>query len=343
MNYQNLTKEILIALRGELNQRELSSKLGYQFNQVGKWEAGATLFHWQDFIKVCEVNSIPWRKHTEEIFLFHSTHDDQTLPLFQILCQFHGPLDFDDLAAALGKSRSSLQRLLQNQVKLDFVDALRLMDYRPYVLQSWLSRFVACDKLPSAAEKFERETLMLKSLLSLPFAPIVNAALRLDSYRALEKHSDQWVATQAGVSLLEARAALSKLVESGAVQKRNDTYIGLFQEITMLKVPEFRRVTQYLNESIAEKFRPDRATKPDLTNPSISATRVYPASHEASRAIADAIVEFHHKVSQILKSDRGKKTHVRAVVLHSLDMSILAESSVAAGVARPAVAENAPL
>ena len=180
MNYQNLAKEIVVGLRGQLSQRDLSAKLGFQFNQVGKWEAGATLFHWQDFTKLCEVLEIPWRKHAGEVFLFHSTPEDHSFPIFSILCQFHGPLDLDDVATALHKSRSSIQRLLHDQVKLDFVDVLRLMDYRPYVLQSWLTRFIALSQLPSAGEKFDHETTMFKSLLSLPWAPIVNAALRLE-------------------------------------------------------------------------------------------------------------------------------------------------------------------
>lgn len=335
MNYQELSKEIIIGLRGKLSQRDLSSKLGFQFNQIGKWETGATLFHWQDFTKLCDGLEIPWRKHTQEVFLFHSLPEDEGFPIFNILCQFHGPLELDDVASVLHKSRSSVQRLLHDQVKLDFVDVLRLMDYRPYVLQSWLTRFIALAQLPAGAEKFERETVMFKSLLSVPWAPIVNAALRLDGYRDLEHHSDQWLSDQTAVSVHDVQIALAKLLETGAIQKRGEKYVGLFQEITMLKIPEFRRVTQYLNETIAAKFSVTGARKPNFLNPSISATRVYPVSSEGSRALADAVVEFHHKVSAILKADQGAKNHVRAIVLHSLDMSALVDAKVESSAAEP--------
>lgn len=346
MNYDSLSKEILIGLRGKRTQRELSKLLGYDFNQVGKWESGATLFHWPDFTKLCDALEIPWRKVTEDTFLFHSVENDQPFPIFSILCQFHGPLEVDEIALALNKSRSSVLRLQHDQVKLDFVDVLRLMDLRPYVLQNWLGRFVDLGLLSSGKEKFDLETRLFKSLLSVPWAPVVNAALRLEEYNRLPVHSDEWIAEKTALSSADVKIAIDRLLETGAIYKRGEKYFGLFKEITMLKSPEFRRVTQYLNQSIAKNFKVEAAKKPNLLNPSISSTRVYPVSDEASRAIADAVVEFHHKVSSILKSDAGTKTHVRAIVLHCIDMSILTETRPTTGheAAVPAVTQpTAPL
>lgn len=332
-DYARLSREIIVELRlhGEAHettsQRDFSSKLGYTFNQAGKWESGTTQFYWQDFTKICDALSIPWRRFTEDVLLFRSTNTDEPLHIFRILSQFLGPVETEKLASVLQRSRSSIQRLNHTQAKLDFVDFLRLMDVRPYVLQSWLARFFDISKFHSFAEKFRAEQQMFKGILSVPWASSVNAALGLQTYQDLPMHSDAWLAERTGLRACEVRTALDKLVEANVVHFNGTKYIGLFQEITMLKSPEFRRVTQYLNEAIAKSFKADHRTRPDFNRPSLSSTRIYPVSAEASREIADAFVEFHHRIAHIIKSDTGAKDHVRAIVFHCLDMSLLGEKA----------------
>lgn len=332
-DYVKLSREIIVELRlrsGDrdtaVSQRDFSSKLGYTFNQAGKWESGTTQFYWQDFAKVCDTLGIPWRSHIEDALLFRSMNADEPLHIFRILTQFLGPIDTEKLAVILQRSRSSVQRLAHKQAKLDFVDFLRLMDVRPYVLQSWLGRFFDLSKFQSCAEKFRSEQQMFKGILSVPWASSVNAALGLKTYQDLPLHSDEWLAERAGLRASEVRSALDKLVEANVVHFNGAKYVGLFQEITMLKSPEFRRVTQYLNEAIAASFRADRRPQPDMNRPSLSSTRIYPVSAEASREIADAFVEFHHRIARIIKNDTRAKDHVRAIVFHCLDMSLLGVS-----------------
>ncbi len=331
-DYTKLSREIIVELRlmagksdESTSQREFSSKLGYSFNQAGKWESGTTQFYWQDFTKVCDTLQISWRKHTEDALLFRTTDPNEPLHIFRVLTQFLGPIETDKLASILKRSRSSVQRLAHKQAKLDFVDFLRLIDVRPYVLQSWLGRFFDLNKFSSFAEKFRSEQLMFKGILSVPWASSVNAALGLQGYQELPMHSDDWVAQQVGLRAEDVHIALEKLMEASAIYFNGTKYVGHFQEITMLKSPEFRRVTQYLNEAVAKSFKADRQTRPDPSRPSLSSTRIYPVSADASREIADAFVEFHHRIARIIKNDSGPKDHVRAILFHCLDMSLLGE------------------
>lgn len=325
--YARLSREILVLLRGARPQTELSEKLGYSFNQVGKWESGATVFHWDDFTHVCEVVGISWRQYFQEVFLLHSDMKPDEQSVFQILNLFFGETNTGKLAERLGKSRSSVSRLLHGDVKADFSEIMRMMDMRPYVLCSWLSKFMDISKVEMLQERVQAESRLFQGLLVTPWAPLVNAALGLEAYRTSSEHSDALLAIKTGLNEEQVRTALVKLVECGVVEKRGEKYVGLVREMTFLRVPEFRRVTQFTGRLITDAFQASKPMKPNIENPSLSSSRVYPLSSAASKRIAEALIRFHHEVSDIMKSDDGVKDHVRAILIHDLDLELISEFS----------------
>ena len=325
--YSVLSREILLQLRGTRSQIELSTQMGFSFNQVGKWESGATLFHWQDFKNLCEVLKIPWAQHFQDVFSVHSSLKNESSSVVEILSQFFGHSSVSEMAIRMGKSRSSMSRLMHDEVKVDFADILRMMDQRPFVLNSWLAKFVDLTKLPSLKERVQSEAQMFQGLLTIPWAPIVNSALGLRDYQEAKEHSDAYLAIKTGLTEDQVRKALEQLLKSNLVEQRDGKYYGMVREMTFLRVPEFRKVTHFVGRMITDAFQVSSPVKPNVGNPSLSTSRLYPLSSAASKKVADALVRFHHEVSDILKNDDAPKDHVRAILIHSLDLELISEFS----------------
>src|ERR1041385_2422027 len=68
ISYKTLAEEVLCQLRGELSQRQLSEKLGYTFNQIGKWESGAVRIKWDDFLRLAQVVNVPIEQGFRHLF-----------------------------------------------------------------------------------------------------------------------------------------------------------------------------------------------------------------------------------------------------------------------------------
>lgn len=322
--YLQLTKEILLGLRSDKSQVELSQLLGYSFNQVGKWEAGVTLFHWDDFIQMSEAVNIPWRKHFSEVFVFNNNQTLENKNAFEILRQFFGHASMNEVAQHMHKSKSTISRLKNDQVKADFADILKLMDQRPFVLSSWVSRFLDIQKLTSIRDQHEREMKVLQGLLQVPFAPSVNAALQME--KPEDENYVSWLARKTGLNGPQVQQALQILLESRVIEKRGDQYFSILRDLTFMRNPEFRRYTQFLSSQIAQNFGM-KSRIPNYNNPSLASTRTHAMSSEAARKISEALVLFHHQVADIIKSDKAKADHVRTIVIHSVDLELLAPKS----------------
>lgn len=321
--YHQLSKEIILCLRGDRSQIELSQQLGYSFNQVGKWESGVTLFHWDDFVRLNEVMQIPWKKHFNDVFSFSANQSLDNQSVFEILRQFFGYATMADMAQKMHKSKSTISRLKNDQVKADFTDILRVMDQRSFVLVSWLTRFLDIQKLPLLKPRYEKEMNIFKSLLQVPWAASLNAAVQLAKPPG-EDHI-AWLAKKTGLTIEQTQQAMQILIESNVVQRQGDQFISVVRDFTILRNPEFRRFTHYMAQHIARSFDSQRPRTPNLQNPSLTSTRVYPMSSEASRKISEALVLFHHQVAEIIKSDQGEPDHVRALVIHCLDLELLGQ------------------
>ena len=322
LDFNLLSQEILVKMRGSLSQQELSHRLGFSFNQCGKWESGATIIHWQDFTHICEALNIPWEKQFNEIFAFHRDMLIETTPVFETLSRFFGYSSLTEMAQTLHKSRSSISRLQNNQVKIHFSDVLQVMDIRPFVLSSWLAKFLHPGELENFKTKYLAELTVYKGIVSYPEAALVNFCFHLHSYWELSEHSDEWVGNRVGLTAEEVSKAVQHLEDVGLIHKLGNKYKSIERELTTLKMPEFRTLIQYVSNWTTKVYNAKKSFTPNLDNPSISSMRLYPLSSAAGKEVIDALIVFHHQIAEIVKRDQGPKDHVRAILLHCIDMGI---------------------
>lgn len=326
--FQQLIQEILVVLRGSMTQAELSQKLGYSFNQVGKWEALHTAITWSQFLKLGESVGIPlWSITKSALALSHrSTQslDSTTDPrITDLLFPFMGLSKEMEIATTLGKSRSAVRRILSQERELDLIEVLRLLNLRPFALQNWLSRFVDVKTLVSFQRQMQRERDLLESLAEIPWSPIVNSALQAERYRQLPHHDEMVLANLCGLSVEQVRAALEKLLSVGAIHIERGLFRNRLTELTLIRSPQMRKFTAFLADHVASHVSASGPKTANPKNPSLTAVRVYPLSEAGARKVAEALVRYHHEISKIVAQDDEAPTHVRATVIHSVDMSLL--------------------
>src|SRR5687768_2622287 len=54
-NFENVSRELIRAIRGRTSCAIASRRLGYSFNQVARWENGSKTILWEDFVRLAET------------------------------------------------------------------------------------------------------------------------------------------------------------------------------------------------------------------------------------------------------------------------------------------------
>lgn len=318
--YERLSIEVLIALRGKLQQKELSKNLGFTFNQVGKWESGVTNINWRDFKSVCFTSKIPIDTIIREQFIWSSSPKDiyENKSIVAILMSFFGYDKLNDIAADFHKSKPVFSRWLNSKIEPSLAEVLQIIDLKPFLLVHWLRSVLGKD-LELLRQKIEFEKTVLSGLLSHPVAALVNACLHLEEYKLMKEHSSAWMANKISEPKDQIENALLNLVTFGIIEFKNGKYKSYFSSLSTYKVSGLRVLTKHLTKKMGMLFDSKQPRIPNFERPSMSSTSLHPLSNEASLKMVEVIAKFHRDINQIAKEDSGIKTHVRAIVLHSVD------------------------
>jgi transcriptional regulator with XRE-family HTH domain len=298
IDYNLLAAEITQNLRGEMNQRELSKRLDFSFNQVGKWESQVTQIKWSDFLHLAKVLNIPIEKYFREYFFWSLDEEFSATTSIRALMQYVNIAHTD-----WHRAKSLLEKWLNGTSMPDFSEVLMMMNTNSLVLIGWLSKFIDCSKIVSLEPLYKSTVAALDAVLSSPVCSIVNAALHLQSYKNLEVHDESLLINESGCTRKEVRESLALLLQTGAVSLSNKKYHSHFSQLSFIRHPVM-------------------GPKEHTANPSISSTRIAPMSSEASKKVLDLMVKFHNDVTTVIKEDTGIKDHVRLMVLHNFVSNI---------------------
>ena len=319
-DYERLAQEILRQLRGSLSQRQLSERLGYSYNQVGKWESGVTRIKWDDMIQLAEALALPMEKRFRHLIWnmegeFNVANTLRALEKYQALTS--SPEAFEP---------RQLKRWFSGESEPDFSGILKAFDLRPGMLISWLASFTDCTGLMPIRKRYEDYLVRLESIFEEPVCTYVNSALHLRCYQELAVHDDKLLAEHAACSIPRMRRALQILVSHGLVSFDGKKYrpSGADFSFSGVRNPKLRALTKYTAELTASRY-PDKpiTIDPERTrNISQSSVRIVDMSAEASRKVADLIMKFHHEVGQNVAEDRAPKDNVQIITIHSFASNI---------------------
>lgn len=315
-DYYVLGRQFLKDIRGELSQRELSQMLGYSFNQVGKWETGATQIKWNDFLEIVTVLGYPVNEQLKTyIGNYQGNYDDKEF--FEHLTFFYGLNSIENpYLYELG---------LKWQKKLgspDLAEVFAVFDARASMLIGFLSNYIDCSQFELVAEKYQLFLKQLDILSADPNAGFVNEALQLEDYKNLEVHDEDLLARHSGCSVLALRKTLKTQLEIGTIYFDGKKYYssGFEYSFSNLNNEKVRTFNKYTFEFIARKYpiRHEEKVPGPIYNSSVSSSRVIAMSPKAALNVDKLISQFHNDVGEIVKHDSDEKTNVQVITVASL-------------------------
>jgi len=319
--YLLLAMNLCTILRGCKSQRQASEELGFSFNQLGKWESGATRVSWEDFVRLAGANGISIEEKFRKSFLWIFDGEFTPPNCVHVLIRFFGWQSTSEVAKSIGRHRSAVERWLSGATKPQLTDMLQMMDARAGALTGWLLSFVDPKDLYRLGDSYVKDLLAMEALLDNPEALLVNAALHCTQVQS-STNPIPIIERLTGLNHRSVEIALDQLLRSGYVFRKDKRLFSVRQDLTFLRHPKFRQVTKYLTQMAAERFPAGAPAQVNIKNPSVSSSRIAALSESANKKLSDLIVRFHLEASAILSQDPDPKDHIRIVLLHSFVSNI---------------------
>jgi transcriptional regulator with XRE-family HTH domain len=318
MNYSLLKKQILVQLRGKLSQQELSRKLGYSYNQVGKWETDAKRTKWKDFSEICEVCGVNLEHIVFNVFLDFKGDFRDSKNVFRSLQTFNSLLSAEALAKKLNCHPSVVKRWIAGSVQPDIEVIFQLLDLRQNFLPTFISQIVDIEKIDSLRNRFHTEQ-QDKADFNDPIFLSVWLAVRLKSYKNLERHDDSVLAKLCGLSEETIQHCLPILLQTNHLRLVN----GLYQTDNELKFNNMHgdramitRMRTYWTGRSLSRF--DLETGKDKFNRrpiNLQAFAMRTVSKEAMEKITIRMHKALEEVLQIAEQDTGDEEELRIILM----------------------------
>jgi len=321
---ETVVRELLRSLRGKRSQLALSRRLGYSFNQVGKWESGHTKIRWDEFVRLSGLCKSP----LDQALTNHYKYKGTAANCDAIIKNLIGSERVSTIAKKTGFSRHSLAKWLKKSAFPTVPEMFRLLLlYRggDDHLVSFIGSLVSSiDELPSIAPEYRQRVKQIELSYQHPWLAAVKDCLSLQSYQRLEKHREGFVSRCLRISTAEEKMALDFLTEVGVLTFSKGKYqvTGkklMFQENILDKEKDIEgnfRLREYwwsqaLNHLIS------RPAWSSLT----FAFQTFTVSESAFRKIRALSVQYFSDVTKIIEEDEEPRTLLRVMNLCFFDPS----------------------
>lgn len=113
---------IIRSLRGDLSQAVLNKRLGFNFNQLSRWEQGRTRIYWHDFVRLCEACDRPFPKILKEATARVMSDVSQV----KILKLIFGEIQTKEASAITNIPRQKIERWLREETAPTLEDVIHL-------------------------------------------------------------------------------------------------------------------------------------------------------------------------------------------------------------------------
>jgi DNA-binding transcriptional regulator YiaG len=305
-------REILQVLRGELSQRELSKKLGYTFNQVGKWESGVTQIKWDDFLQVCKALNAPLERAFSNEFITPEPELTSLVTLKTLSNHFSAGIEQDK------KTRASMKKWLSGNSAPDLAEVLKFMASRIALMLKWLSALIDCNQVPCLREANDLYFARSNAAFRNPNADLIYAALSLDAYQKLDHHDDHLLTTHTSCSLTQIRQIINDLHLNGFIQFDGKKYIPISH--TETHSSQWETICQ-MTTMATQRYSVESPLSQQIPHMdfyfSVATSRVVPLSTQGSKTVRDLIWKYQSELLEVIKRDQLPKHHLLNIILHS--------------------------
>ena len=229
LNFEQIARELLIALRGRRSQTAWSRRLGYKSNVAYSWESGR---RWPTAAELLRAAGRSGQDVAAALTQFYGHEPpwlaelavDSPEAVARLLNDLRGNTPINDLAAISGISRYSISRWLSGHTQPRLPDFLRLIEAASVRLIDFLALLATPTSMPTIAPIWKRLEARRQGADRLPWTQAILRALELADYLALPAHEPGWIARRLGISDEEETRCLSFLRDTGQIHWQGVRY-----------------------------------------------------------------------------------------------------------------------
>lgn len=205
MDYAAIQGDLLRVLRGKRTQKQISEKMGFDFNQSYRWESGRTSMSWAHFLEYCQVCHARLPAHLKSAFSF-AQDPSETGALVR---HFVAGRAQKEISEEMGISRSSLSRWMTGRQIPNLEQMLQLMHIGSIDFYRFLETLSMQAELPSIQKELERERAYLKLYEVYPWLSVLFSALETVGY--LENPSLSYLSKKTKIPVALLKDAIGDL------------------------------------------------------------------------------------------------------------------------------------
>jgi DNA-binding XRE family transcriptional regulator len=316
--YNNVKYKIIKHLRGERSQLELSLEMGYQFNQVHKWEVGTKSMNLFDFMDYCDVFSISIEKVFEKVFQLDLTN----VPEEDIFSKLHlhlGPKSKSELTTLLEVNKSTMYRWFKGNGTPDLALIFYWIDkttqFFPDIVSAIIGKKAAMEIISNKEPLIERRVKYSK----YPYLAAVEFFLQLKKYREHPIHSNSFIAKELGLTEQEVEISINELLRCDCVCLEEGKYFINFTrtDIGSIDVEGSAKMGRYWTQKSLDRFSTSNGVPVNTGEKSnIWAYRVLPVPRQLDSEIKQKISLCIQDIIRLVETSEYEADDVKALTFH---------------------------
>ncbi len=228
INFKNVIKELLKALRGRRSQEALNRSFGFSFNQIYRWERGITKISWPEFIQFCELCHIPLQKKIIEIFkgphaLFAEENKDPLLSQ-NVIHALMGNMVIDKFSKRYQLPRKSVSKWLSGQADPSLEQMFFLFHYHSGQLIKLIDALIGTGHIPSLQDVIVKHKIREEITYKYPEVSLILNTIHTKQFQAKTECLEGHFAKKFGLTLAEEKEILSGLLRSDTIHRYGASY-----------------------------------------------------------------------------------------------------------------------
>jgi transcriptional regulator with XRE-family HTH domain len=224
VNYEDLAREVLRAIRGRRSQVAFSRRLRYRSNVAYLWESGrnfptAATTLWAASRTGVDVVAALTRFYRTPPPWLATVDAASPEGVATLLSDLRRTMPVQAVAARTGRSRYAVSRWFKGQTEPRLPDFLRLIEATSLRVLDFLAQIVDPEELPSVKEAWRQIQSARRMVSQVPWSPAVLLVLQTADYRALPAHEPGWIARRLGIPEDVEDECLDLLRTSGQIHR----------------------------------------------------------------------------------------------------------------------------
>ena len=278
MDYDQLSREFLRALRGERSQVAWSRRLGYRSNVAYSWEKGRRWPTAAEAMRAAERNGVDLSAALKAFFGHGIPEWVESLNLTTarataaLLDDLRGNTTIVELARRTGFSRFAIARWLSGQTEPKLPDFFRLLEESSTRLIDFVTAIVPASEMATVARQVELQELRRTGAFHLPWTQAVVRCLEVEDYLNLDAHEPGWIGRRLGMGAAQEAECLEFLRDTGQIVWTGTHFEGRTVAVDTRSRPEIgRRLKSHWTQEGARRI--DAGAKGQFSYVVFSASR----------------------------------------------------------------------